>query len=215
MTEEIPIPHLRREYGPAGLAETDVDPDPIAQFRSWLAAAVAAGLREPNAMTLATADADGAPSARTVLLKGVDERGFTFFTNRRSRKGRELAANPRAALVFAWLPLERQVCVSGTVAPVPDEESDAYFASRPLGARLGAWASVQSQVIPSRAVLEAARDAAAARAADGVIPRPPHWGGYRLAPERLELWQGRADRLHDRLQYRRVGPGWVLERLSP
>lgn len=215
MVDELEVAHLRHEYRRGGLHEDDVDPDPIAQFCAWLGEALEAGISEPNAMTLATADADGVPSARMVLLKGVDARGFSFYTSTRSQKGRELAVNPRAALVFAWLPLERQVRVAGPVAPVSAAESDAYFASRPLGSRIGAWASNQSEVIPDRGVLEAARAAAAARVVDGEIPRPEHWGGYRLAPERLELWQGRPDRLHDRLRYRRSGSGWVLERLSP
>jgi pyridoxamine 5'-phosphate oxidase len=215
MAEDLDVADLRRDYRRADLDEAEVDPDPIAQCCAWLADAVDAGVTEPNAMTLATADADGAPSARTVLLKGIDDGGFTFFTNLGSQKGRELAANPRAALVFAWLPLERQITVAGGVTRVDDAEADAYFASRPLGSRLGAWASQQSSVIASRAVLEEARAEAAGRVVDGEIPRPPFWGGFRLSPSRVELWQGRPDRLHDRLRYRRDGDGWVLERLSP
>jgi pyridoxamine 5'-phosphate oxidase len=221
MGEDFDIADLRRSYHRSALDPDDVDPDPIVQFSSWLAEAVAAGsaagITEPNAMTLATADADGTPSARTVLLKGIDADGFTFFTNLGSRKARELDANPRAALVFAWLPLERQVTVAGPVTRVPDADADAYFASRPLGSQLGAWASRQSTVIASRAVLEAARARAEARVVEGLVPRPPFWGGYRLAPSSLELWQGRPDRLHDRVRYRREAPHgpWVRERLSP
>lgn len=215
MDPEIDVARLRREYRRATLEPDGLDPQPHVQVARWLAEAAAAGIAEPNAMTLATADADGVPSARTVLLRGIDVRGLAFFTNYASRKARELDANPRAAVVLAWVPLERQVCVAGTVSRTTEEESDAYFASRPLGSRLGAWASEQSAVIPHRGVLEAARDAAAARVVDGEIPRPSFWGGYRLAPERVELWQGRPDRLHDRLQYRRTAGGWVVERLSP
>jgi pyridoxamine 5'-phosphate oxidase len=197
------------------LDEAELGPDPIVAFQSWFAAALASGIAEPTAMTLATADASGRPSARTVLLKHMDERGFTWFTNSRSRKGRELAANPRAALVFAWIPLGRQVTVLGSVDRLTEAESDAYFATRPLGSRLGAWASDQSQVLPSREVLEARVREVAAAHPNGNVPRPPHWIGYRLRPAEIEFWQHRADRLHDRLRYRREDDGWAIERLAP
>lgn len=215
MGPDFDIARLRQDYQRGTLEPGDVDPEPHVQVAAWLAEAAEAGLREPNAMTLATADADGAPSARTVLLRGLDERGVTFYTNYGSRKAQELDANPRAAVVLTWVPLERQVCIAGSVTRVSEEESDAYFASRPLGSRLGAWASRQSAVIPDRAVLEAALEEARERVVDGEIPRPPFWGGYRLVPERVELWQGRRDRLHDRLRYRRAEDRWLLERLSP
>jgi pyridoxamine 5'-phosphate oxidase len=207
---------LRKEYMLHGLSEADLAPDPFAQFQAWFDTALAAGLPEPNAMTLATATPDGRPSARMVLIKGVDPRGFVFYTNYESRKGRELEANPWAALVFYWPELERQIRIEGRVERVAAEESDAYFASRPLGSRLGAWASPQSQVIPGRDVLEARLRDLEARFASGDVPRPPHWGGYRVVPEAVEFWQGRPSRLHDRLRYTRQADGrWAIERLAP
>ena len=206
---------LRREAPDAGLDEADVFADPMDQFRAWMSEAIDAGLSFPNAMTLATATGAGAPSARIVLLKGIDERGFVFFTNYESRKGRELADNPRAAVVFHWQELGRQVRAAGPVAALPPEESTAYFRSRPRGSRLAAWASRQSDVIGSRDELEERFAAVAAAYVDKEIPIPPFWGGYLLAPEEIELWQGRRDRLHDRLRYRRRGERWIIERLSP
>jgi pyridoxamine 5'-phosphate oxidase len=191
-----------------GLSEVDLDPDPIRQFRRWHGEAGA-----PAEVALATASADGAPSARMVLLKGVDDRGFVFFTNHGSAKARDLAANPRAALVFHWLP-HRQVRVRGRVAEVSAEESDAYWATRPRGSQLGAWASRQSEVIASRAELER-RLVDVAATHPGAIPRPPFWGGFRVTPDEVEFWHHRDDRLHDRLRYRRAEGGWVVERLSP
>ncbi|HMA46890.1 MAG TPA: pyridoxamine 5'-phosphate oxidase [Frankiaceae bacterium] len=213
MTSPVPDPAvLRRGYRAAGLSEGYLAPTWDAQFRRWFADAQE--LREPNAAVLATADARGRPSARTVLVKGYDPRGFALFTNLASRKATEAAANPHASLVFPWHDLERQVVVVGTVERVGSAESAAYFRSRPRGSQLGAWASRQSAVIPSRAVLEERRARLSARWPEEV-PVPPFWGGLRVVPETVEFWQGRPDRLHDRLRYRRVDDGWVVERLSP
>ena len=209
------IADLRTEYARETLDENSVARDPILQFSRWFQEALNSGFAEPNAMALATADADGRPSARIVLLKGFDERGFAFYTNYESRKGRELAENPRAALLFHWVELERQARIEGRVEKVSAEESDEYYASRPTGSRLGAWASAQSSVLAHREELEAKLAEIAARYGE-TPPRPPHWGGYRLVPDVLELWQGRSSRLHDRVRYRREGPGWWnIERLSP
>ena len=208
------LPQMRQDYQSDGLSEGDLAEDWPTQFGRWLAEAVAAGLAEPNAMVLASADADGRPSARTVLLKGYDVRGFVFFTNYESRKGGELTANPYASLVFPWYPLHRQVIVAGPVERTSRAETEDYFAIRPRGAQLGAWASAQSERIPDRAALEQAW-AAAERRFPGEVPAPPHWGGYRLAPTSVEFWQGQTSRLHDRLRYRLAGQSWVVERLSP
>lgn len=198
----------------AGLSEANADPDALRQFDMWLRDAVQAGLPLPNAMTLATVDAAGAPDARVVLLKGLEQGGFAFFTNYRSRKARELEANAAACLVFQWSELERQVRIEGAVEKVGEAESDAYFASRPLGARLSAWASEQSSVVSGREALEQAMREMQRRHGEHP-PRPPHWGGYRVMPRRIEFWQGRADRLHDRLLYTRAAAGWRIERLAP
>jgi pyridoxamine 5'-phosphate oxidase len=205
---------LRQEYMRAGLSESDADRDPMRQFERWFEDALSAKLPLPNAMTLATVSADGAPAARVVLLKGVERGGFVFFTNYASRKARELAAHPQGCLVFMWSDLERQVRITGAVEKVDAADSDAYFVTRPVGARLSAWASEQSEKVPSRAVLEKAAAQAKARYGDSP-PRPPHWGGYRLTPSQIEFWQGRADRLHDRLLYSRTGDTWKIERLAP
>jgi pyridoxamine 5'-phosphate oxidase len=206
---------LRKDYARGSLDETSVDADPIRQFDAWFKQALDARLPEPNTMTLATVDARGYPSARIVLIKGVDERGFVFFTNYESRKGLDLAANPHASLLFYWIELERQVRVEGTVVKTNAEESDTYFHSRPLGSRIGAWASEQSRPIESRALLEAREKSFSERFGDNP-PRPPHWGGYRLVPETVEFWQGRPSRLHDRILYTRLSAGgWRISRLSP
>jgi pyridoxamine 5'-phosphate oxidase len=211
------IADLRREYQRASLSETDVDPDPLRQFQSWLQEAITAQIAEPTAMTLATVDAHGAPSARIVLLKGVDNDGFLFFTNYESRKGVELSFRPAAVLLFHWIELERQVRIDGSVSRVAPGESDAYFASRPRLARLGAWASPQSRVIPDRGWLERELAQVSERFAGhgDAVPRPPQWGGYRVAPASIEFWQGRASRLHDRIRYRRDAGTWRIERLAP
>lgn len=205
---------FRRSYEAAGLAEADMAATPAEQFVLWFAEAVSAGLPEPNAMVLATAAADGTPSARTVLLKGHDAEGFRFFTNHTSRKGRDLAENPRASLVFPWHPLQRQVIVAGEVTLLPEAETAAYFRSRPYGSRLGAWASHQSSVLGSRAELDARYAELEARW-PSEVPVPDFWGGYLLRPLTVEFWQGRVSRLHDRLRYRRTGRDWTLERISP
>lgn len=210
------IADLRRDYALASLDITDVVADPIAQFGHWFANATEAQIPEANAMTLATVAADGAPDARIVLLKGVDARGFTFFTDYRSQKGQDLLAHPQAALVFFWQELERQVRIRGTVQRLDAAESTVYYDSRPRGSRIGAWASEQSSVIPDRSVLESrVRDVESRFPADTAPPLPPHWGGFLVAPTQVEFWQGRQSRLHDRIRYRIEGGAWTLERLSP
>jgi pyridoxamine 5'-phosphate oxidase len=206
---------LRAEYQLAGLDESDLVPDPYAMFRSWFDAARSAGVVEPNAMVLSTVSADGQPSARTVLLKGLTDHGFVFFTNYESRKARELGANPHCSLLFGWYQVQRQVRVEGAASRIPRAESEAYFASRPRDSQLGAWASAQSSVVGSRTELEAAYAEVEARFAGQDVPAPPHWGGYLVTPERVEFWQGRRSRMHDRLSYRREGSSWRTERLAP
>jgi pyridoxamine 5'-phosphate oxidase len=205
----------RIDYGKDALDPSAVLPDPISQFHRWFDDAIRAGIPEPNAMTLATATPGGVPSARIVLLKGVDPRGFVFFTDYRSQKGQELGANPAAALVFFWQPLERQVRISGTVGRTTPAESAEYFDSRPLGSRLGAWTSRQSAILESRAALDAAYAETERRFDGKAVPCPAHWGGFRLTPVAVEFWQGRRSRLHDRVRYRNESGQWVIERLSP
>lgn len=206
---------LRKEYTRSGLHETDMNPDPIVQFNAWFEETLAAGLHEPNAMIVATAAANGRPSARTVLLKGYDERGFVFYTNYEGRKARELDANPACALLFYWGELERQVRIEGCASRISNEESDAYFASRQRGSRLGAWASEQSRPVEDRSVLEERVRNLEAEYEGRGVPRPPFWGGYRVEPDTIEFWQGRENRLHDRLVYSRVGDDWRIDRLQP
>jgi pyridoxamine 5'-phosphate oxidase len=211
----VPLADLRKDYTLAGLTEKDLARDPFRQFEKWFQEATAAKIAEPNAMTLCTATREGRPSARTVLLKGFDGRGFVFYTNYESRKGRELHENPNAALLFPWVVLERQVIIEGAVTKVPREESEAYFHSRPRASQLSAWISQQSTVITGREVLEESMKVLDQKYAGREVPLPPHWGGWRLAAETVEFWQGRRSRLHDRLRYRRDQDGWLIERLAP
>jgi pyridoxamine 5'-phosphate oxidase len=206
---------LRKEYISAGLDKADVDPDPLVQFHDWFEKVIDADLHEPNAMILATATTDGKPSARTILLKGYDEGGFVFYTNYEGRKARELETNPMCALLFYWGELERQVRIEGRASRLSGAESDAYFAGRPRGSRLGAWASEQSRSVESRSILEERLRALEAEYEGREIPRPPFWGGYRVEPDTIEFGQGRENRLHDRLVYRRTGGSWKIERLQP
>jgi len=206
---------LRQQYQTDGLDRAEVDPDPIVQFGRWFAEVEAAGLWEPNAMVVSTVDATGWPSARIVLLKALDERGFVFFTNYSSDKGRDLDANPRAALTFFWTELRRQVRVRGPAQRITEADSDAYFASRPRGSQLGAWASPQSEVVAGREVLEQRYAELEAEYAASDIPRPEHWGGYAVEPIVVEFWQGRENRLHDRIRYERTDGAWSIARLAP
>lgn len=209
------VADLRCDYRLQALLEAEVDANPIGQFQRWFAQALAAELPEPNAMTLATVTAEGKPAARMVLLKGFDQQGFVFYTNYLSRKGRDLSQTPWAALVFWWAELERQVRIEGQVTKVSAQETNDYFESRPRGSQLGAWASEQSRVIGDRTILEDRLQELEQHYQDQPIPRPPHWGGYRLYPHLIEFWQGRPNRLHDRLCYQKEGEQWTIERLSP
>ena len=211
----LSIADLRQNYLHSALKEVDLDPNPIQQFAIWFQQALDAQLPEPNAMTLATVTSNGQPSARIVLLKSFDERGFVFFTNYNSLKGKQLLKNPQSALVFWWAELERQVRIEGRVEKVSDSESDAYFYSRPQGSQLSAWVSNQSQVVASREVLDCKLAQLEEQYQEQKIPRPPHWGGFRVIPSLIEFWQGRPNRLHDRLCYRLTGDKWIIERLSP
>ncbi|MEO5665999.1 MAG: pyridoxamine 5'-phosphate oxidase [Nocardioides sp.] len=213
--DPVDVAALRKEYADGGLDVPDLAADPFLMFQRWLGEALDAGLHEPNAMVLSTVDGDGRPSSRMVLLKGLDERGFVLFTNQSSRKADELAANPRCALLFPWHPLERQVRIEGTASVLEREAVEAYHRSRPRPAQLGAWASLQSRPVASRAELNAAYDAMVERFEGHDVPAPDHWGGYRIEPETVEFWQGRPGRMHDRLVYERDGAGWRIQRLAP
>jgi pyridoxamine 5'-phosphate oxidase len=217
---EMDTPHdpasSRYPHAAQGLRRRDLDPDPIKQFSNWFTAAIEAGIRDVNALSLATAGPDAKPSVRIVLLKGFDQDGFVFFTNYESEKGKQLEANPYAALTFYWIELDRQIRISGAVEKTPRPESEHYFHSRPLGSQLGAWASRQSEVLDGRRVLDARMAEMKERFADKPVPLPPHWGGYRVRPETMEFWQGRQDRLHDRFRYtRQPNGGWQIDRLAP
>ncbi|MFM1961544.1 MAG: pyridoxamine 5-phosphate oxidase [Bacteroidota bacterium] len=209
------ISSIRKDYQLQSLELTDVAATPVLQFDKWWNEAVSSSIEEVNAMTLATVNPDGKPAARIVLLKGFDENGFIFFTNYLSEKGKSISAHPYASLVFFWKELERQVRIEGSCIQVSESESDEYFLSRPIGSRLGAWASPQSAVISSRTVLDQNLDRVTAQYADGIVPRPDHWGGYRVIPEMVEFWQGRPSRLHDRIRYRKDESQWLIERLAP
>jgi pyridoxamine 5'-phosphate oxidase len=213
--ERLDLSALREEYSEGGLDESDLEDDPFAMFDRWLRQALAAGIHEPNAMVVATVGADGRPASRSVLLKKVTERGFCFYTNHESRKGRELAAEPHCALLFPWYQLHRQVRIEGVAEQLPRADAEEYFATRPRESQLGAWASPQSRVVASRAELQQAYDDAAARFEGQPVPCPPYWGGWVVVPEALEFWQGRRGRMHDRLVYRRAADGWTTERLAP
>ncbi len=215
MSEEPAIYDLRCDYDREPLVESDLDPDPVKQFRAWFEDARFSGIPEPNAMTLGTADRSGNVSCRTVLLKAYDARGFVFFTNYGSRKARQIAENPRASLLFPWVALARQVEIAGAAEKISAAESLAYFLSRPFGSRLGAWVSDQSEVVSSRQILLAKFDELKRRFADGDVPKPEGWGGYRVVPESLEFWQGGHDRIHDRLLYNKSGGIWTISRLAP
>ncbi len=215
MAKSSTIAGLRDDYDEVGLSRKSLLANPFKQFDKWMNEALQAGIDQPNAMTLATASSEGIPSARIVLLKEADENGFVFFTNYEGKKGKELTANPRAALVFLWLPLARQVRVEGSVHQVDARASDEYFQSRPLGSRIGAWASPQSQRVANRAALESMYDECAQKFGDGEVPRPPHWGGYCVVPNMIEFWQGQPSRLHDRFRYLRSQSQWTIERVAP
>lgn len=211
----LDIANLRKDYIKNGLLESDVDPNPISQFEKWFQQAVDSGVSEPNAMTHASVSPDGQPSARILLLKGVVDNGFVFYTNYESRKGKDLDHNPKSALLFFWGELERQVRIEGSVQKIDSEQSRAYFDSRPAGSRIGAWSSRQSEVVQSREFLEMTFEENTAKYSDGVIPMPAYWGGYILHPHTIEFWQGRGSRMHDRIRYRLMNESWVIDRLSP